>query len=285
MLSRSHDRHRASALPRGYKHPPLFHILHPSFIHPTSMPASSPKDRFQAIFIHRVPPHLSSKEFENKVEAWIDELVQLPAVQRNVIKIEMCFADNSLDEHVKLLRFSPPAPAVIVNIVQTETLDHMRETLTDTELIRLCDRGKEFHFQDGASALSVDIIAKTNFTVPQNATRIMAIFKAPRHVALEDYSRKCHRCFEECFSLPEVEKHGVKYEVWEQNNAIDDCLPSLGHTVAKPIVIGTAACENPDNIVDDWKDPQFQRLIHKATEDPTFNLAAEVFAFQVVTKL
>ncbi|KAJ7752616.1 hypothetical protein B0H16DRAFT_788315 [Mycena metata] len=181
-------------------------------IYPTTMPASSPKDRFHAIFIHRVPPHLSSKEFESKVEAWMDECVQLPVVKKNAIKAEM-------------------------------TLDHMREMLMDRELIRLCDRGKEFHFQDGASALSVDIMAKTEFVVPQNAARIMAIFKAPPHVALKDYSTKFHRCIEECFALPEVKKNRVKYEVWEQNNAIDDCLPSLGHVVAESMLIGMGECE------------------------------------------
>ncbi|KAJ7752607.1 hypothetical protein B0H16DRAFT_1545910 [Mycena metata] len=249
------------------------------------MPASSPKDRFHAIFIHRVPPHLSSKEFENKVEAWMDEYVQLAAVKKNIVKAEMWFQEKSLDEHVGLLRFAPPAPAVIVNMVQTETLDHMREMLMDRELIRLCDRGKEFHFQDGASALSVDIMAKTDFVVPQNTARIMAIFKAPRHVTLEDYSVKFHRCWDECFSLPEVKKNRVKYDAWEQNNAISDCLPRLGHTAPEPMIIGTAECESLDNIVDDWKEPQLQQLVHKAIDDPTFNLAAEMFAFKVVTKL
>jgi hypothetical protein len=41
------------------------------------------------MIVHKVPPHLTKHEFEGKLEALLDEVVLLPVVQKNVLKVEM----------------------------------------------------------------------------------------------------------------------------------------------------------------------------------------------------
>jgi hypothetical protein len=53
------------------------------------MPSSAPKDHFHFMVMHKIPPHLSKTEFETKLEALIDEALQLPSIQKNLLKIEM----------------------------------------------------------------------------------------------------------------------------------------------------------------------------------------------------
>jgi hypothetical protein len=53
------------------------------------MSPSACKDIWQVLFIHKVAPHLSKKEFEAKLEGIIDEVALLPVIQKNLLKIEM----------------------------------------------------------------------------------------------------------------------------------------------------------------------------------------------------
>jgi hypothetical protein len=53
------------------------------------MPPAAGKDRFHAFGIHKVPPGLSEKDFEAKLEAVVDRLLVLPLLQRNMPKLEM----------------------------------------------------------------------------------------------------------------------------------------------------------------------------------------------------
>jgi hypothetical protein len=39
--------------------------------------------------MHKIPPHLSKTEFETKLEALLDEALQLPLVQQNLLKLEL----------------------------------------------------------------------------------------------------------------------------------------------------------------------------------------------------
>jgi hypothetical protein len=39
--------------------------------------------------MHKIPPYLSKNEFETKLEALIDNALQLPLVQENLFKVEM----------------------------------------------------------------------------------------------------------------------------------------------------------------------------------------------------
>lgn len=86
------------------------------------------------MIIHKIPPHLSKHEFEAKLEALIDEVLQLPLVQKNVLKVEVVrilildyttyipltggqiFQQDLLDEHVKGFGFPPREPVVFLAV-------------------------------------------------------------------------------------------------------------------------------------------------------------------------
>jgi hypothetical protein len=53
------------------------------------MSSSAHKDHLHFMAMHKIPPHLSKTEFETKLEALFDETLQLPLVQKNLLKVEM----------------------------------------------------------------------------------------------------------------------------------------------------------------------------------------------------
>ncbi|KAJ7670299.1 hypothetical protein B0H17DRAFT_1335615 [Mycena rosella] len=77
------------------------------------------KDRFNVIGIYKVPPHLTKKELEAKLEAFVDEFLALPVVQQTALKMEMSFRNDLLNDHVKVLGYTPAEPAVLIT-AQTE---------------------------------------------------------------------------------------------------------------------------------------------------------------------
>jgi hypothetical protein len=63
------------------------HAVTPSFI--LGMSGSIRKDRVFVMAIHTTPPHLTKKDFETKVEAFIDSLLAVPVARKNILKAEM----------------------------------------------------------------------------------------------------------------------------------------------------------------------------------------------------
>ncbi|KAJ7738326.1 hypothetical protein B0H16DRAFT_1465778 [Mycena metata] len=86
---------------------------------------SQRKDRFQFIAIHRKPPGLSIREFETKVESFMDDLAALPIVQKNILKFEMMtqIQNEPLDDYIKLWGY-PLKESVVIIALQCESADH-----------------------------------------------------------------------------------------------------------------------------------------------------------------
>jgi hypothetical protein len=53
------------------------------------MAATALKDRFRSIGVHKVPSHLSKKDFENKIEALMNDVLALDLAGKKVLKMEM----------------------------------------------------------------------------------------------------------------------------------------------------------------------------------------------------
>jgi hypothetical protein len=53
------------------------------------MSSSAQKDHLHFMAMHKIPPHLSKTEFETKLEALLDEALQLPLVQQSLLKLEL----------------------------------------------------------------------------------------------------------------------------------------------------------------------------------------------------
>ncbi|KAJ7441981.1 hypothetical protein FB451DRAFT_1298050 [Mycena latifolia] len=177
------------------------------------MVVTARKDRFCAIGVHKVPPHLSKKEFENKIEALMDDVHALDLVRKKVLKMEMIFQNDLLDEHVKLFEFPPREPVVVI-ATETETVDDLVEVLTDAEVQKLFHKAEEFGLQSGTFAFSADVVYKINRNVAtRNPVCITGIYKVPTHLSRDEYGAKFHAFVEKYTALPAIQKNLIRYEV------------------------------------------------------------------------
>ncbi|KAJ7443648.1 hypothetical protein B0H11DRAFT_2090916 [Mycena galericulata] len=233
------------------------------------MAATARKDRFCATGVHKVPPHLSKKDFENKIEALMDDVLALDLVRRKALKMEMIFQNDRLDEHVKLFDFPPRDPVVVI-ATETETVDDLVEVLADAEVQKLFKKAEEFGLQSGTFGFSADAVPKINKNVStQNPVHILGIYQVPPHLSRDEY-----------------EKNLVRYEVWQQNDAVGDRMHrDLGHPVSEPIFLVRAESETLDHVIEYLNDPQARKLVQDAKQDFSFNTNACLFTADVVTKI
>ncbi|KAJ7776320.1 hypothetical protein B0H16DRAFT_1506346 [Mycena metata] len=175
------------------------------------MSASAPKDTFTTIGIHRVPSHLSKKDFDSKIEAWVDDLVKLPVVQKNALKVEILIQNTVLDTHATRMGF-PPAEPIVIIVMQSESEAQMVEILNDPAVIKLGDRGREFQMQSGASSFSVEVVAVSRFPSRKDTIPIIGIYKVPRQFAAEQYGAKFKTFMDNSGKLPVIERNQVKLE-------------------------------------------------------------------------
>ncbi|KAJ7713284.1 hypothetical protein B0H16DRAFT_1621554 [Mycena metata] len=179
--------------------------------------ASSRKDLFHAVAIHKIPPNLSKEECEGRVQGLMDDFVKLPVVQKRLVKLEM--------------NFPPPEPVVVI-VGQSESKEHLRELLADAEVLEWFEGAREFHFQDNASAFAVEVVPKAEPPVSPTGFQYMGIYNVPRQVSPADYDEKFRDHMENVTRLPLFQQTPVKYELWLQNRDIDDQIRTLGHPLS-----------------------------------------------------
>ncbi|KAJ7445412.1 hypothetical protein FB451DRAFT_1292782 [Mycena latifolia] len=270
------------------------------------MVVTAPKDRFCAIGVHKVPPHLSKKDFENKIEALMDDVHALDLVRKKVLKMEMIFQNDLLDEHVKLFEFPPREPVVVIatetevrlapcvriadgsqtSSVLAKTVDDLAEVLADAEVQKLFQKAEEFGLQSGTFAFSADVVVKINRNVAtQNPVCITGIYKVPTHLSRDEYGAKFHAFVEKYTALPAIQKNLIRYEVWQQNDAVGDRMQDLGHPVSEPTFLVRAESETLDHVIEYLNDSQARKLVQGAKQDFGFNTTAYLFTADVVTKI
>ncbi|KAJ7436904.1 hypothetical protein B0H11DRAFT_2108983 [Mycena galericulata] len=250
------------------------------------MAAIARKDRFCAIGVHKVPPHLSQKVLENKIEALMDDVLALDLVRRKALKMEMMFQNDRLDEHVKLFDFPPRDPVVVI-ATETETVDDLVEVFADAEVQQLFKKVEEFGLQSGTSGFSADAVPKINKNVStQNPVHILGIYQVPPHLSRDEYGQKFQAFVEKYIALPAIQKNLVRYEVWQQNDAVGDRMHrDLGHPVSEPIFLVRAESETLDHVIEYLNDPQARKLVQDAKQDFSFNTNACLFTADLVTKI
>ncbi|KAJ7776284.1 hypothetical protein B0H16DRAFT_1684185 [Mycena metata] len=159
--------------------------------------ASSRKDLFHAVAIHKIPPNLSKEECEGRVQGLMDDFVKLPVVQKRLVKLEM---------------------PVVVIVGQSESKEHLRELLADAEVLEWFEGAREFHFQDNASAFAVEVVPKAEPPVSPTGFQYMGIYNVPRQVSPADYDEKFHDHMENVTRLPLFQQTPVKYELASQHS-------------------------------------------------------------------
>ncbi|KAJ7121556.1 hypothetical protein C8R44DRAFT_876945 [Mycena epipterygia] len=234
------------------------------------MSFSARKDLFHAMIIHKMPPHLSKHEFETKLEALIDEVLQLPLVQKNVLKVEMIFQQDLLDEHVKAFGFPPREPVVFV-AVHCETVDNLLALLGAAEVQKVVEKGKEFGLHSNSYGFSAEVVAKHD----NPALRMQ-------------HDQKFENFIDNFLSVPAVKKNFVRFEMWQHNHMLDDHIRAFGYSESGPAFIHHAIIESWDSAMEMMKDPEAQHFVMNAGNDgKDFNLktGGYVFAGRVVTKI
>ncbi|KAJ7690884.1 hypothetical protein B0H17DRAFT_1201453 [Mycena rosella] len=236
----------------------------------------------------------------------MDHVLALDLVRKKVLKMEMMFQNDRLDEHVKLFEFPPRDPVVVIvtetevrlaacvriaidpeiSSVLSQTIDDLVEVLLDAEVQKLFQKAEEFGLQSGTAAFSADVVPKINRNVStQNPVHILGIYKVPTHLSRDEYGQKFHAFVEKYIALPAIQKNLVRYEVWQQNDAVGDRMQDLGHPVSEPTFLVRAESETLDHVIEYLNDPQARKLVQEAKQDFGFNTNACLFTADVVTKI
>ncbi|KAJ7847388.1 hypothetical protein B0H13DRAFT_1907318 [Mycena leptocephala] len=175
------------------------------------------------LFIHKVAPHLAKKEFEAKLERMIDELAQLPVIQKSLLKIEMLFQNDRLDHHGKALGIAPAEPVVLV----------MAQSETAAQLITRPRGSQGFRTRDGSCLyggtcfFGVDVVPKVDSGVtPSGGIHVVGFYNVPRQVSFEQHVQNHHALSDNLIALPAMQKH---FRKWQYNKYLDDAIQRFGY--------------------------------------------------------
>ncbi|KAJ6562218.1 hypothetical protein B0H19DRAFT_1233922, partial [Mycena capillaripes] len=216
------------------------------------MPPSARKDRFYVIIIHKVPQHLSKKEFEDKVEAIVDAAVLVPLVQKNLLKVEMIFQTGKLDDHVEAFGFPPRENAVLLAL-QSETADQFSAVLKDPEVLEVFKKGKEFGLHNGSFGLAADVVPKIDNPTPRDRIHLICVYKASPNVS-PDHDQKFDAMLDNFVALPGLQKNVVNFEMWRNNKSLDDHIRAFGYSAAGSTFVQRADIANWDDALEFMKD-------------------------------
>ncbi|KAJ7885812.1 hypothetical protein B0H13DRAFT_2343079 [Mycena leptocephala] len=254
------------------------------------MSSSAQKDHLHFMAMHKIPPHLSKTEFETKLEALLDEALQLPLVQQSLLKLELIFQDDVLDEVVKAFGFPPREPAVFIK-VHCETVDHLLAFLGDPEVRGLIEKGKEVGPPSSSYVFAADVLAKHDNPAPRDgAAHLICVYNVPPHVSSRklEHDQKFEEFIDNYLAVPKVKKNVVRFEMWKHNTMLDDHIRALGYAEARPVFFHHAITENRDRALEMMEDPEAQQFVMNAgNAGRDFDLKTDGYAFygRVVTKI
>ncbi|KAF7359680.1 hypothetical protein MVEN_00692300 [Mycena venus] len=251
------------------------------------MSSSTRKDHFHVMVMHKIPPHLSKNEFETKLEALIDNALQLPLVQKNLFKVEMIFQTDLSDDHVKVFAFPPKEEVVLVE-VQCETAENLLELMQDAEVQKLVENGREFGLHSNSYGFSADVIAKLDNPSPEDAVHMIFVYNVPPHISTAQHDQKFEDYRNNYAAIPAVRKNFVRLEHWKHNTMLDEHFRTFGYSAAGPTFIHHAQLANWDNamkVVNDPETKQFVLNAGNAGKDFDLKKHSYVFTGRVVTKL
>ncbi|KAJ7885002.1 hypothetical protein B0H13DRAFT_2343348 [Mycena leptocephala] len=214
--------------------------------------------------------HAQKDEFETKLEALIDEAVKLPLVQRNLLKVEMIFQTDLMDEHVKAFGFPPREDVVFVE-VQCETVENVLALVGDAEVQKLVGNGQAFALHSNSYGFSADVDAKLDNPAPQEAVHLICVYNVPPHLSTTQHDQKFEAFIDNFVAIP----------AWKHNTMLDDHVRTFGYSAAGPTF-------NWNNALEMMTDPEAQQFVFNAGNDgEDFDLKKHgyVFTGRVVTKI
>ncbi|KAJ7925451.1 hypothetical protein B0H13DRAFT_2314461 [Mycena leptocephala] len=240
------------------------------------MSPSARKDGFHVMGMHKIPPHLSKDEFETKLEALIDEAVKLPLVQRNLLKVEVIFQTDLMDEHVKAFGFPPREDVVFVE-VQCETVENVLALVGDAEVQKLVGNGQAFALHSNSYGFSAD-----------EAVHLICVYNVPPHLSTTQHDQKFEAFIDNFVAIPAVRKNYKRFEMALEAQYYAGRPRSHVWLLSSGAYICTSRLENWNNALEMMTDPEAQQFVFNAGNDgEDFDLKKHgyVFTGRVVTKI
>ncbi|KAJ7817737.1 hypothetical protein B0H14DRAFT_2841530 [Mycena olivaceomarginata] len=156
----------------------------------------------------------------------------------------------------------------------------------DPGVLKFYEREHEFCIQTKATAFCVDVVPKLGSPTSRDNAHSIGVYKVPRHLSVEEYTKRFHAVIDSWVGLPSTKEHGAKYEVWLPNlSAGYDEFQNLGFATPEPTFFIHAQSEAVEQMLEDMKNEEGQKIVLAATEEFGYAKEALLFGVDIVTKI
>ncbi|KAF7334458.1 hypothetical protein MVEN_02275300 [Mycena venus] len=249
------------------------------------MSPSLMKDRCVAFGIYEAPAQLSKQEFDAKLQQLADDLIEVPSIQKHVLKFDLMLPTNHLDEYFKTIGIPPPTPLVIFR-VECESPDYMAQVFSDTEFQRVLVGGAGFDLPKG-SWFTADVVTRIDSEVSTAKDHIHAVViaKVPHHIAIEQFREQVKASHDAFFSLPVAQKVFLRHILASPNDALNAHIQTAGLTVAEPTFIVYFEAESVERVMELVANAESAKSAETGMKEVGSQLDNCGFSADVVTKI
>ncbi|KAJ7064115.1 hypothetical protein C8F01DRAFT_1367514 [Mycena amicta] len=237
-----------------------------------------------ALGTHPVPSNISKEEFEAKCEALVESFLVLPTLQENLLKFDIIFQNDHLDELISGLGFPKPAPMVYMRC-EYETEEKWEKCMHEPECVKAMDAAKAWGFHDNASISSVDHIVKLESAdIPQHHAShgLVGILKIPSNTTPEAFFNKVETAIDAIHANSKPKSY--RCSILVQNANADAQIQGAGWPPSQSVLAVLVECQKWDEIVQMMTDPAVKTLLSAAMADFPFHVDSTVSAVDVVSK-
>ncbi|KAK6987665.1 hypothetical protein R3P38DRAFT_3332491 [Favolaschia claudopus] len=228
---------------------------------------------FHALFMHKVPDSMSTDDFERKLEGLIDELVTLPVVQQNLVKLNMILQNDKADEGRAAFGFPPREHAVYITA--------QSKVLASLEVRKVFDKAKDFELHSFTFGSSSSLSIYIDSPMPKNGVHLFCVYNLPFELSVTgEHNRSWDSFIDNFVRLPVVQDNFSKFEIWHYNDSLDDSVRDFGYTKGRTIL-----CHDVYELM---TDPVAHELVLNSGDGgKQFDLKTHgyLFSARVVTKL
>ncbi|KAF8208948.1 hypothetical protein K438DRAFT_1960669 [Mycena galopus ATCC 62051] len=228
------------------------------------MSTSTRKDRSCVFIMRNTPPALfQDPNFIPQYGQFSDGFLKLPAFQRYILKHQLLYPNDRIQEQVQALEFEQALPNMWIRF-ECENLENATEFLLDEEIRALHARS----VLEGAGGYVFTATSKTRVNVPFTGDRVCAsvVIKIPPGVDSDAFHAAMDVMFDKIVALPVFQKNTLSHTYWriDQSNKIAHYIPGLEHPEPE-IVIVLAEFGSMDTMIESLGHP-----VTKATCDEGF---------------
>ncbi|KAJ7136761.1 hypothetical protein C8R44DRAFT_868879 [Mycena epipterygia] len=246
--------------------------------------------RTQSVSIHRAAAHLSKAQFEQKMDDFMDAFIEVPAVKKNALKIEMLVPKSNMDMHVQAIGLPAPHPTVII-LCEWESQEKMLATASDTTLIKMVAGGiADFGLDAGSCVFHSNITAKINISTPSDSVLGFSIHPVPAHMSKAQFEQKMEAHMDAFISVPLVKKNAPRVEMMVQSTTLDTDvwalhIKGLGLPEPHPTVLILTYWESEEQVIEVMNDATIKKLAAHAIPDASLDIGSCTGIADVVAKI